>query len=124
VDRGVLPIVARFRVCFAAAVVSLVAGLLPFALHPAWACAGISVSFSAVAAFSVNMYTMPLDAFGAARAAFAISFLTASAGAIAATISYPIGKVVDLYGYTPVTSTVALTLPSACAVLWFTRSVR
>jgi ACS family hexuronate transporter-like MFS transporter len=124
VDRGVLPIVARFRVCLATAVVSLVAGLLPFAPDPAWACAGISISFAAIAAFSVNMYTMPLDAFGAGRAAFAISFLTASAGAIAATISYPIGKVVDLYGYAPITSTVALTLSSACAVLWFTRSIR
>ena len=124
VDAGVVPIAARFRVCFAAAVISLVAALLPFAPHPAWACAGISLSFAAVAAFSVNMYTMPLDAFGAARAAFAVSFLTASAGAIAATISYPIGKVVDLYGYSPVTSVAAVTPLAACALLWFTRSAR
>jgi zinc transporter ZupT len=69
------------------------------------------------------MYTMPLDAFGVARAAFAVSVLTASAGAVGAVISYPIGKVVDLYGYAPVTSVAALTPLLACAVLRLTRSV-
>ena len=124
VDRGVPPLPARFRVCLLAAGISLVTALLPYAPHPAWTCAGISLSFAAVAAFSVNMYSMPLDAFGGARAAFAVSFLTASAGGIAATISYPIGKVVDLYGYTPVTCVAALTPLAACAVLWGTSSVR
>jgi ACS family hexuronate transporter-like MFS transporter len=124
VDRGTPALAARFRVCLLAAGVSLVTFALPYAPHPAWTCAGISLSFAAVAAFSVNMYTMPLDAFGGARAAFAVSFLTASAGAIAATISYPIGRVVDLYGYTPVTAVAAVTPLAACAVLWVTRSVR
>ncbi|MBZ5617444.1 MAG: MFS transporter [Acidobacteriia bacterium] len=124
VDRGVPPLRARFRVCLLTAGISLVTALLPYAPHPAWTCAGISLSFGAVAAFSVNMYSMPLDAFGGARAAFAVSFLTASAGGIAAIISYPIGKVVDLYGYTPVTCVAALTPLAACAVLWGTRSVR
>ena len=124
IDRGVPALPARFRVCLLAAGISLVTALLPYAPQPAWTCAGISLSFAAVAAFSVNMYSMPLDAFGGARAAFAVSFLTASAGGIAATISYPIGKVVDLYGYTPVTCVAALTPLAACAVLWGTRSVR
>ncbi len=124
VDRGMPAIAARFRVCLLAAGISLITALLPLAHHPAWTCAGISLSFGAVAAFSVNMYTMPLDVFGGARAAFAVSFLTASAGGIAATISYPIGKVVDLYGYAPVTTVAALTPLAACAVLWSTRSVR
>jgi ACS family hexuronate transporter-like MFS transporter len=124
VDRGIPPLAARFRVCLLTAGISLVTALLPYAPHPAWTCAGISISFAAVAAFSVNMYSMPLDAFGGARAAFAVSFLTASAGGIAATITYPIGKVVDLYGYAPVTCVAALTPLAACAVLWGTRSVR
>src|SRR5262249_30093064 len=104
VDRGVPPLAARFRVCLLTAALSLATAAIPYAPGPAWACAGISLSFGAVAAFSVNMYTMPLDAFGAARAAFALSFLTASAGAMGALISYPIGRVVDLYGYAPITS--------------------
>jgi ACS family hexuronate transporter-like MFS transporter len=124
VDRGVPVLPARFRVCLLAGGLSLVTGVLPYAPHAAWSCAGISLSFAAVAAFSVNMYSMPLDAFGGARAAFAVSFLTASAGAIAAFISYPIGRVVDLYGYTPVTCVAAITPLAACAVLWGTRSVR
>jgi ACS family hexuronate transporter-like MFS transporter len=124
VDRGVPAVVARFRVCLLAAAISLVTILLPWAHHPAWTCAGISLSFAAVAAFSVNMYTMPLDVFGGPRAAFAVSFLTASAGGIAVTISYPIGKVVDLYGYAPVTTVASLTPLAACVVLWSTRSVR
>jgi ACS family hexuronate transporter-like MFS transporter len=124
VDRGVPAIPARFRICLLAAGISLVTAALPYSPHPAWTCAGISLSFAAVAAFSVNMYSMPLDAFGGARAAFAVSFLTASAGGVAATISYPIGRVVDLYGYTPVTSVAAITPLAACAVLWATRSVR
>jgi hypothetical protein len=48
---------ARFRVCLAAAVVSLATAALPWAPSPAWASAGISLSIFAVAAFSVNMYT-------------------------------------------------------------------
>ena len=124
VDRGVAPISARFRVCLLGAAISLLTALLPLAPNPAWTCTGISLSFAAVAAFSVNMYSMPLDTFGGTRAAFAISFLTASAGAIAATISYPIGKVVDLYGYSPVTTTAAFTPLAACAVLWYSRSIR
>ncbi len=124
VDRGMAALAARFRVCLLASVISLGTFALPFAHDAAFSCAVISLSFAAVAAFSVNMYSMPLDAFGDARAAFAVSFLTASAGAIAATISYPIGRIVDLHGYTPVTATAALTPLAACAVLWGTRSVR
>ena len=117
VDAGVRPLAARFRVCLWMAVVSLATAALPWAPDAAWSSAGIAVSFGAVAAFSVNMYTMPLDAFGRDRAAFAISFLTASAGAIAAVISYPIGRVVDLHGYGPVTLAAALAPLAACALL-------
>ena len=124
VDLGVPALSARFRVCVLTATLSLLTAALPYAPDAAWACAGISLSFGAVAAFSVNMYSMPLDAFGGARAAFAVSFLTASAGAIAATISYPIGRVVDLYGYAPLTLVAAFTPLAACGVLWTTRSIR
>ena len=116
-DRGVSPAIARFRVCLLTAVVSLATGALPWAPDAAWSTAGIALSFGAVAAFSVNMYTIPLDVFGRDRAAFAISFLTASAGGIAAVISYPIGRIVDLEGYAPVTWAAALAPLAACALL-------
>jgi ACS family hexuronate transporter-like MFS transporter len=121
---GVPALTARFRVCCTAAVLALVTAAIPFAPTAAWACAGISLSIFAVAAFSVNMYTMPLDAFGGARAAFAVSILVASYGAVQFLISPAFGRLIDLHGYGPVTAFSALTPLAACAVLWGTRSVR
>jgi ACS family hexuronate transporter-like MFS transporter len=123
-ERGsVAAIAARFRVCLAAAVVSLATAAIPAASTPAWACAGISLSIFAVAAFSVNLYTLPLDAFGGARAAFAVSLLVASYGGLQALISPLFGKVIDLYGYAPLAIASSLAPLAACAVLWGTRSV-
>jgi MFS transporter, ACS family, hexuronate transporter len=124
VARGRAAPAARFRVCLAASVVSLAAAALPWAPTPAWGAAGISVSIFAVAAFSVNMYTLPLDTFGAAPAAFAISILVSSYGAISTILGPAIGTVIDHRGYSPVTVVVAFTPLMACAVLWFTKATR
>ena len=123
IERGVAAVAARFRVCLAASVVAIASAAIPSAPTPAWASAGISLSIFAVAAFSVNMYTLPLDAFGGARAAFAVSLLVASYGAVQALISPAFGKVIDLYGYAPLAIAAALAPLAACAVLWGTRSV-
>lgn len=122
--RGVAPLPARFRVCLLASFASLATCLVPLTPTAAWASAAISLSVFAVSAFSVNMYTMPLDAFGGARAAFAVSVLVGSYGAIQAVISPLFGKVIDVYGYAPLTVLAALTPLAACSVLWGTRSVR
>ena len=124
IERGVAAMKARFRVCVAAAVISLATAAIPAAPSAAWACAGISLSIFAVAAFSVNMYTLPLDAFGGPRAAFAVSILVASYGAVQFVVSPAFGKLIDLHGYTPVAAVAALTPLAACAVLAGTRSVR
>jgi ACS family hexuronate transporter-like MFS transporter len=124
VDRGAAAPAARFRVCLAAAVVSLATAALPWAPTPAWASAGISLGIFAVAAFSVNMYTLPLDTFGAAPAGFAISILVSSYGAVSTILGPAIGAVIDARGYSPVTVAVAFMPLIACAVLWFTRSTR
>jgi ACS family hexuronate transporter-like MFS transporter len=116
-------VAARFRVCLAAAVVSLVAAAIPSAPTVAWAAIGISISFLAAAAFSVNLYSLPIDIFGGAHAGFAISMLTASAGA-SALISPYFGRLIDLHGYPPVTAIAAVTPLAACALLWTTRAVR
>jgi hypothetical protein len=81
------------------------------------------LSFFAVAAFSVNMYSLPLDAFGGSSAAFAVSLLTASAGA-AGLLSPLLGKLIDLHGYAPVTAIASVTPLGACALLWSTRAAR
>jgi ACS family hexuronate transporter-like MFS transporter len=123
-NRGVAAPAARFRVCFAAALLSLATAAIPHAPTAAWASAGISLSVFAVSAFSVNTYTLPLDTFGGARAAFAVSMLVASYGAIQLVISPAFGAIIDRHGYAPVTAIAALTPLAACAVLWGTRSVR
>jgi MFS transporter, ACS family, hexuronate transporter len=123
-ERGMPAMAARFRVCFAAAVLSLATAAIPLAPSAAWACAGISLSILAVAAFSVNMYTLPLDAFGGARAAFAVSILVSSYGAVQFIISPAFGWLIDVYGYTPATLIAALTPMAAAAVLWRTGSTR
>jgi ACS family hexuronate transporter-like MFS transporter len=124
VARGVAAPAARFRVCLAAALVSLATAALPWAPSPGWASAGISLGIFTVAAFSVNMYTLPLDTFGAAPAGFAISILVSSYGAVSAILGPALGAVIDARGYSPVTVVVALMPLVACAVLWFTRSTR
>jgi MFS transporter, ACS family, aldohexuronate transporter len=81
------------------------------------------VSIAAVAAFSVNMYTLPLDAFGAAHAGFGISMLVTSYGVVQ--VFWPaLGTVIDHHGYTPIIRLVAFTPLAACGILWGTRSVR
>ena len=123
IERGLPAMAARFRVCLAAAMVSLGALAIPAAHTPVWASAGISLSIFAVAAFSVNMYSLPLDAFGSARAAFAVSILVASYGAVQFLISPLFGRLADLHNWTALTAAAAFTPLAACAVLWGTRSV-
>jgi ACS family hexuronate transporter-like MFS transporter len=124
IGRGVAAPAARFRVCLVASVVCLATLAIPWAPSPAWTSAGISLSILAVAAFSVNMYTLPLDVFGAAPAGFAIAALVSSYGLISAVIAPIVGTVIDHQGYTPVIAVVTFTPLMACAVLWFTRSTR
>ena len=124
VDRGLAPMTSRFRACLAAAVLSLAAAALPMATGPGWASAFISLSIFSVAAFSVNMYSLPLDAFGGGRAAFAVSILLASYGFVQALISPAFGKAIDLYGYPPVAVAASVTPLAAAGVLWRTRPAR
>lgn len=109
---GVPAVAARTRVCLAGALLAMPAALIPLLPTAAWTAAGISLSILAVSAVSVNVYTIPLDIFGGARAAFAVSMLVASYGAAQALISPVIGAVVDAYGYGPV-CVVAAGLPMA-----------
>ena len=101
INFGMAAATARYRVCLLASALALVAAAIPVAPGPAWACVEISLAFFAVAAFSVNMYSLPLDTFGGEPAAFAVSMLTASAGA-AGLISALFGRLIDLQGYGPV----------------------
>ncbi len=85
--RGIRAISARFRVCLRRRAALAGTAAVPLASTPAWTTAGISLSIFAISAFSTNMYSLPLDTFGGARAAFAISMLVASYGAVQLAIS-------------------------------------
>jgi len=117
VRRGVSPQLARYRVCVVCSIVALAGFALPLAPSPIWAAAGISVSMGAIAGLSVNLYALPLDTFDAGRAAFAVSLLVSSYGAVQAVISGPVGWVRDHYGYVPISLLSAVMPVLAVAVL-------
>ena len=115
--QGMHAVRARTQVCLVGAVAATAAVFIPLAPSPGWTAAGISMSILGVSAVSVNVYTIPLDIFGGARAAFAISMLVASYGAVQAVISPAIGAVVDAYGYAPVCVAASAMPLAAYAVL-------
>ena len=121
-NTGQAALTARTRVCLLAAIACLVTAIVPWASSAALAVVAISLSFFSVAAFSVNMYSMPLDVFPADRAAFAVSLLVSAYGAMQAITSPILGAVVDRYGYTPVCVTASIMPLAAVAILKGTES--
>jgi len=117
--HGLQPVAARARVCLLCGIAGLVAIAIPFADNLAWAVAGISMSVLAVSAFSVNLYTMPLDIYTAARAAFAVSLLVSAYGAMQAIASPFLGAIIDRHGYAPVCVISSFTSLAAYGVLHF-----
>ena len=93
---------ARKRVCLLAAFGCLATALVPMLHSPILATAGMSFSFLSIAAWSTNLYTIPVDIYGSARAGFAVSGLVFAYGAMQAIVSEPLGRVIDRYGFTPV----------------------
>ena len=118
--RGMEPVTARVRVCLVCALAGLATAAIPLAPGAFWSVAAISLSILAVSAFSVNLYTMPLDVFEGARAAFAISLLVSAYGAMQAVVSPGLGALIDGYGYSPVCALASVTSLAAYAVLRFT----
>jgi MFS transporter, ACS family, hexuronate transporter len=121
IAAGLSPPVARFRVCVAGAMLSLITAAIPAAHTPAWAAAGISLSFFAVSAMSVNVYSLPLDTFGRRHAAFSIAALVASYGAMQVVVSPVIGHMIDSHRWTGIMWAATVTPALACAVLWTVR---
>jgi MFS transporter, ACS family, hexuronate transporter len=107
---------ARLRVCAIGAVALTTTVLVPFVPGAALATALISASFFMAVAMSANIYAMPLDLFGARRAAFAVSVLTASYGLMQTVVSPLFGRLIDRFGFGPVCG-VSGVLPLASLVL-------
>lgn len=116
VKRGAGLYESRLRACVVAAVLLTSTVLVPHVPGAALATALICLSFFMAVAMSSNIYAMPLDLFGAGRAAFAVSVLTASYGLMQAVVSPAFGWMIDNYGFAPVCTTAGL-LPLASLAL-------
>jgi len=118
---GAVTVAARLRACLVAAVMLVATAAVPWLPGALWATAGICLSYFWVVAFSVNLYAMPLDVYGAAHAAFATSMLTSAYGVMQAGFSPLAGALVDRWGFQPVCGLVAVLPLAACGVLRMAR---
>lgn len=94
---------ARMRVCWICAIAALIATVaIPLAPSMALAAAAISISSFWAVCITTNLYALPIDMFGASRAAFGVAALTFSYGLMQTILSPAIGWVVDHYGFNAV----------------------
>ncbi len=121
IDAGMEALAARRRACLVSAVALLGTAAVPLMPTAVWAALAIAFSFFAISAWSVNLYTMPLDAFGMERAAFGMAVLTSAYGAMQTVISPLLGAMIDRYGYPPVLVAVSLLPLAAWSILQGTR---
>ena len=80
----------------------LVSVLVPFCPTPLMALLPVSLSYFAIVAGSVNIYTIPLDIWGGEHAGTAIAALGFAYGLMQTAISPLIGFLVDHFGFAPV----------------------
>ncbi len=102
IREGVDSVTARVRISLFASVFVFATALAPLVGSPALSVVCISVSCFALLMMSVNYYSIPLDLFGAGRAAFATSFLVSVYGLMNAVLSPVIGRWSDTSGWAPV----------------------
>jgi MFS transporter, ACS family, hexuronate transporter len=99
VRTGHTPVGARKRACLISALFLLATAAMPLLPNPALATAGMSFSFFWVCAWSVNHYTLPIDIYGAARAAFGGASLVFAYGVMQSVVSRPLAAVIERYGF-------------------------
>lgn len=112
--RQAIPV--RLRIASISSVFVGATAFAPVAGSPTLAILCICVSVCALTALSVNYYSIPLDLFGADRAAFAVSFLTGMFGLMQVFLSPLIGRWTDNAGWQPVCLALAA-LPALSVLL-------
>lgn len=117
IRRGTAVLAARMRVSWLSAAALLATAAIPLMPSTGLATALICLSFFWVTAMSVNVYAMPLDIFGAQRAALAVSMLTGAYGLMQTFVSPLIGAAVDHYGFGVVCAAGSVLPLAAVAVL-------
>jgi MFS transporter, ACS family, hexuronate transporter len=109
---GHTPIAARKRACLISALLLLGTMAVPLMPTPVLATLGMSLSFFWVCAWSVNHYTLPIDVYGAGRAAFGGASLVFAYGVMQSIVSRPLASVIENAGFAPICFTFAI-LPIA-----------
>ena len=102
IRAGRTPVAARKRACLISAGFVLLTVGIPLLPNAALATAGMSLSYFWICAWSTNHYTLPIDLYGASRAAFAVAALVFAYGAMQSIVSQPIAAVIERYGFEPV----------------------
>ena len=102
IRAGRTPVAARKRACLISAGFVLVTIAIPLLPNAALATAGMSLSYFWICSWSTNHYTLPIDIYGAGRAAFAVAALVFAYGAMQSVVSQPIAAVIERYGFQPV----------------------
>lgn len=103
IRRGTGVLAARIRVCWICAIGSFVAtAAIPLMPNATFAAGAICVSSFWALSISTNLYALPIDMLGPARAAFGVAILTFAYGLMQTFLSPAIGFVVDHAGFTTV----------------------
>jgi ACS family hexuronate transporter-like MFS transporter len=108
VRSGMTPVAARKRACLLSAIFLLTTMAVPMMPNPALATAGMSFSYFWVCAWSTNHYTLPIDIYGAGRAAFGGASLVFAYGVMQSIVSRPLAAIIERYGFGAVCVTFAL----------------
>jgi MFS transporter, ACS family, hexuronate transporter len=98
---------ARVRLCCLLSPALLVTALVPFIDTPVFAAAAISASVFACMTFLPNLHVIPIDLFGAGRAALTAAALASSYAFTQMVLSPAMGALVDTTGFSVLCVTVA-----------------
>ncbi|MBM3810778.1 MAG: MFS transporter [Acidimicrobiia bacterium] len=115
---------ARMKVALIAAIALLATAAAPQLDNELFATAAICWSFFWAVAFSVNLYALPIDYFGPARAASGIAALTFAYGAMQTVFSAVVGELIVKHGFAPVCTVISVFPLAAWAVLRITGRAR
>jgi sugar phosphate permease len=107
ISGGMTPVAARKRACLISACFLMATVAVPLLPNPLLATAGMPFSFFWICPWSANHYTLPIDLYGASRAAFGVSALIFAYGFMQFVVSRPLGAAIEKYGFQPVCWTFA-----------------
>ncbi len=99
IRAGTEVVAARLRVSWLSAGLLLITAAIPLMPTRGLAAAAVSMSFFWSVSLTTNLYTLPIDLFGARRAGFGVAVLTFAYGLMQAFASPAIGAMVDRFGF-------------------------